>query len=101
MDNDVTGAGQIRVNCENRMFAFYGWNIQLDITKSQNFWDNVKLSDKTVIIDSNDNVDGTVTKTFGLLTKDSEGYDRFAIYIPEYIDEACSEESLGNFLSNT
>ena len=57
----------------------------LDITRSKHFWSNIKLSDNAVIISETENVDGSLTRTFGLLAKDSEGYDRFGFYVPEYM----------------
>ena len=100
IDNNVSGAGQVMLTCRGRLFGIYGWNLRLDITRSQDFWSNIKLSDNTVILSETENSDGTLTRTFGLLTKNSEGYDRFGFYVPDYLEESCNDIALSRFYTN-
>jgi len=96
MTNDA-GQGGLRFNCEGSgpTFGFYGWNLEVPITFPQEYWDDIIISDKTVIIDEGTvNNDGTLTKTFGLLTPDGNGYDRFALHVPKYLDYECSNANL-------
>ena len=97
------GKGGIEYVCEGSgpTFGFYGWNIAVDVKFPSEFWDDIIMSDKTVIIDEgSDNGDGTVTKTFGLLTNDGNGYDRFALHIPKFLDYECNNANLNSIIDS-
>lgn len=98
-----TGKGGLRYVCEGSgpTFGFYGWNLSVDVKFPSEYWDDIIMSDKTVIIDDGtDNGDGTVTKTFGLLTNDANGYDRFALHIPKFLDYECNNTNLNSIVDD-